>query len=311
MSKILITGGTGLVGKALTESLLKKNHEVIILTRDKDKITTTQQPKLSYAFWDVDKQQVNTEALCSADHIVHLAGANVAEKRWTKERKQEIVDSRVKSGELICNTLRNHPNNLKALVSASAIGWYGPDKTIPNPTPFREDAPHANDFLGETCYLWEQSVEQIAGMGKRLVKLRTGIVLSNDGGALKEFAKPLKFGFATVMGSGRQMISWVHIEDVINLYIQAIEDERFSGVYNAVAPAVVSNKDLIIELAKQKKGKYYSVLYAPKFALKLALGEMSIEILKSTTVSASKLIDEGFHFKYPTISAAISQLVKS
>lgn len=250
------------------------------------------------------------DAVSKADYIIHLAGAGVADKRWSKERKQEIIDSRVKSGELICKTLQQNPNNLKALVSASAIGWYGPDPKIPNPNPFTEYLPHSNDYLGTTCYQWEQSVQPIKEMGKRFVILRTGIVLSNDGGALKEFKKPLKLGVASMMGNGKQIVSWIHIDDLVNLYITAMENENYSGVYNAVAPSPVNNETLVTELANQTKGKFYTKLPVPAFALKLALGEMSVEVLKSATVSSQKVLDKYFHFKFPTIAAAMADLAK-
>lgn len=309
MPKVLITGGTGLVGKALTKKLLQKNYEVTVLTRDKSKAPAT--PGINYAEWDINKQTIDEDAVISANHIIHLAGAGVAEKRWTKERKQEIIDSRVKSGELLCNTLQKNNSNLQSFVSASAIGWYGPDPKIPNPNPFTEGLPYSNDYLGTTCHKWEQSVQPIKEMGKRLVILRTGIVLSNNGSALKEFKKPLKFGVASVMGNGKQFVSWIHIEDLVDLYITAMESEKYSGVYNAVAPAPVSNEHLITELANQTKGKFYTKMKVPTFILKAMLGEMSIEVLKSTTVSAQKALDNYFQFKYPVIAAAITDLNKN
>jgi len=149
---------------------------------------------------------------------------------------------------------------LKAFIAASAIGWYGPDLEIPNPIPFSEENPHFNDFLGTTCYQWENSLHSIEKAGIRLIKLRTGIVLSKEGGAIKEFKKPIKYGFATVMGNGNQIVSWIHIDDLARLYISAMEDVLYSGVYNAVVPALVSNANLITELARLMKGKYCSKL---------------------------------------------------
>ncbi|OJU28760.1 MAG: TIGR01777 family protein [Sphingobacteriales bacterium 41-5] len=308
MPTVLITGGTGLVGKALTKALLQKGYEVTILTRDKSKAQAL--AGIAYAEWDVEKQTIDIDAVSNAEYIIHLAGAGVADKRWSKERKQEIIDSRVKSGELICNTLQKKPNKLKVFISASAIGWYGPDPRIPNPNPFKENSPHHNDYLGTASYQWEQSVEPINNLGKRLVILRTGIVLSNDGGAFKEFKKPLKLGVASIMGSGKQIVSWIHIDDLVNLYITAMENDNYSGVYNAVAPSPVNNEHLTTELANQTKGKFYTKLHVPTFALKLALGEMSIEVLKSVTVSAQKVLDNHFHFEFPTIAAAMANLAK-
>ena len=307
MATITITGGTGMIGTALTQALLDRHHRVIILTREGEK-NKTEAEGLSYAEWDLANSKIDERAIRQADYIVHLAGANVAGKRWTKKRKQEIVDSRVKSGELIVHSLRDIPNNVKAVISASAIGWYGPDPVIPNPDPFREEAPASDDFLGRTCLAWEKSLETANALGKRLVYLRTGIVLSKEGGALQEFRRPLKFGFATILGSGKQVISWVHIDDLVRLYIAAIEKDEMTGAYNAVAPMPVSNKELVLQLARKKKGRFFVPIYVPGFALKLVLGEMSVEVLKSATVSCAKLHVEGFTFLYPSLDAALDHL---
>ena len=303
MSTILITGGTGLVGKALGLALLEKGYRVIIMSRQGTKKSET--PALSYATWNVETHTIDKEAIAKADYIIHLAGAGVADKRWTKKRKQEIIDSRVNSSKLIVDSLKAIPSKVKAVVSASAIGWYGPDPVIPNPKPFAEDAPANDDFLGTTCKLWEESIEPITQLGIRLVKLRTGIVLSKEGGALKEFLKPLKFGVAAILGSGKQIISWIHIDDLVNMYIAALENEKMNGVYNAVAPYPVSNKELTLELAKARK-KFFIPIHVPSFILKIMLGEMSIEVLKSTTVSSSKIQLSGFSFTYPGIKDALA-----
>ena len=307
MATILITGGTGLIGKALTNALLEKNYKVVILSRG----LVGEQPDTSnpsYAKWDINSQQIDKAAIGNADYIIHLAGAGVADKRWTKKRKQEILDSRVKGSELIVKALQEVPNKVKAVISASAIGWYGSDPVIPNPKPFREDDPNDNEFLGETCKLWEESLAPIKNMGKRLVKLRTGIVLSKDGGALKEFKNPLRFGVAAILGSGRQVISWIHIDDLVRLYIAAIEDQNMNGVYNAVAPGPVSNKKLTLQLARIQKGKFFIPVHVPSFVLKIVLGEMSVEVLKSATVSCDKVHYCGFVFLFPSIEAAIANL---
>jgi uncharacterized protein (TIGR01777 family) len=305
MSLVLISGGTGLIGTNITQKLVKKGYQVVILTR-KDR--TSSNPSVSFSKWDIDNQIIDEELVATADYIIHLAGANVAEKRWSKKRKKVILDSRVKSGELLCKVILKNTNRLKAFVAASAIGWYGPDPKIPNPTPFREEMPHFNDFLGTTCYQWENSLQPIENVGINLIKLRTGIVLSKEGGAIKEFKKPIKYGFATVMGNGKQMVSWIHIDDLARLYISAMEDVLYTGVYNAVAPALVNNANLITELARQMKGKYFSEIKIPGPLLKIVLGEMSIEVLKSATVSNDKLTRQGFIFQYPTLPAALEEI---
>jgi uncharacterized protein (TIGR01777 family) len=308
METILITGGTGMIGTALTKALTGMGHHVVILTRNaKDKKAT---PALSYAAWDPEKQTIEEAAVKKAGHIIHLAGANVAGKRWSEKRKKEIIDSRVKSGELIVKALKNIPNQVKTVISSSAIGYYGPDPQIPNPHPFTEENKPANDFLGTVVQQWEAAISPVTGLDKRLVILRTGIVLSKEGGAYAEFVKPLKFGIASVLGKGTQIVSWIHIDDLVRMYIDAIENENRQGIYNAVAPAPVSNRDLILEIARQRN-KIYAAGKVPGFVLKAMLGEMSVEVLKSATVSAAKMENEGFVFFFPSIQTAIRKLVAS
>lgn len=296
-----------MIGKALTHALVERNYKVIILSRNPP--GQQRAPgNISFAAWNISNQTIDTQAIQRADYIIHLSGAGIADKRWTKKRKQEIVDSRVKSGELLVKALQETPNKVKALISASAIGWYGPDPVIPNPKPFAETDPPDSSFLGDTCRRWEESTDLVSQMGKRSVKLRTGIVLSKDGGALHEFEKPLRFGIASILGNGRQVYSWIHIDDLVRLYISAIEDDNMRGVYNAVAPKPVSNKELVLELARTKKGNFFIPVYIPSFALKIALGEMSVEVLKSATVSCDKIHYSGFTFLYPSLHAALKNL---
>ena len=287
---VLITGGTGLVGKLLTKALVQKGYKVLILSRTTNGKTAS--GSVSYATWDVKKQQIDREALQSADYIIHLAGAGVVDKKWTEAYKKEIVESRTESSRLIFETLQNNPNKVKAIVNASAIGWYGADA---NPVKsFIETDKADESFLGDTCRLWEQSIEPVESLGKRLVKLRIGIVLSNDGGALPEFKKSLTFGVASILGNGKQMVSWIHIDDLCRLFIAAIENENLSGSYNAVAPNPVSNKALTITLAKVTKGNFYIPLHVPAFVLKIMMGQRSVEVLKSATVSCKKIISKIF-----------------
>lgn len=301
MATILITGGTGLIGRAMIQSFVEKNHQLIVLTR---KIPAVHYgSRVKFALWDIGKQTIDGDAIAKADYIIHLAGANVAGKRWTEKRKKEIVGSRVKSGQLLVKAIKETPNQVRAVITISGIGWYGPDQVIPNHHSFTEDLPAYNDFLGQTCKQWEESLEPVTESGLRLVKLRTGIVLSSTGGALKEFAKPLKFGIAAIMGSGKQVMSWIHIDDLVNLFLFAMENENISGVYNAVSPQPVTNKELILELADVKRGKLYVPVHIPAAVLKLILGELSIEIIKSATVSAAKIQVEGFNFQYRELQA--------
>lgn len=313
MKTVLITGGTGLLGRALTEALLQRGFRVIILTRNPEKQKPNHQ-YLNYAGWNVSSQTIDREAIATADYIIHLAGASVSERRWTTERKKEIISSRVDSGKLIVESLKTIPNKIKAVICASATGWYGPDLT-PNPylqsgegrkvAGFKETDPASTDFLGQTCKQWEAAIEPVADLDIRLVKLRIGIVLSNEGGALKEFRKPLKFGLATILGSGNQVISWIHIDDVVRLFLYMLDNENISGAFNAVSPSPVTNKELVLLLAKSERGKNFIPIHIPSIALKIGLGEMSGEVLKSFTVSAEKILQTGFVFQYPDIDKAI------
>ena len=308
--RCVLAGGSGFLGTALADELVLKGYEVIVLTRVKPGKEVTEVAGLTYALWDVAKQTIDTAAIAKSDYIIHLAGAGVAEKRWTAKRKKEIIESRTQSSALLVKALQQNSNKVKAVISASAIGWYGADPATPNTKPFAENDPADHAFLGETCQQWEASIEPVTQLGKRLVKLRTGIVLSTEGGAFKEFIKPLKFGIAAILGNGRQMISWIHIDDQCRMYLQAIEDKTMQGVYNAVSPKPVSNKELTVQLAKNNRGKFYIPVYIPSFVLKTVLGELSIEVLKSATVSAQKIREAGFVFQYPDIIAALNALKK-
>jgi uncharacterized protein (TIGR01777 family) len=306
MATVLITGGTGLVGNRLTEMLVSKGYEVIIVTR---KIPLTAQKNIQYALWNVEVGHIDSDAVKKSDYIIHLAGAGVADKRWSIKRKKEIVDSRIKSCELLVNALRTNENKIKAVISASAIGWYGPDPSL-HENGFDENDIANTDFLGETCKEWESSIQPTAFLGKRLVILRTGIVLSKYGGALKEFLTPLKFGVAAILGNGKQKISWIDIDDLCTIYINAIENNNWYGSYNAVAPSPISNKQLTLALAKKLRGKFFIPIYVPGFVLNFILGEMSIEVLKSCTVSAEKIKHAGYNFLYPTLESSLDHLLK-
>jgi uncharacterized protein (TIGR01777 family) len=308
MSTILITGGSGMVGTRLTEILIEKGHEVIILSRKP--LPANQLPRgVTHAKWDLKKKWIDPIAIAAADHIVHLAGAGVADKRWNKQRKEEILNSRADSGALIVHALQTMPNKVKTVISASGIGWYGADNHTSEKAGFTEDAPADSEFLGETCKIWEQNIQGVSALEKRLVIFRIGIVLSNTGGALVEFKKPIRLGFAAILVNGKQFISWIHIDDLCGMFIKAIDDQNMQGVYNAVAPEIVTNKTLTLALAKSMKNNFFISIHVPAFLLRWVLGEMSIEILKSAKVNSFKIQGTGFQYQYPTISKAIKQLI--
>ena len=308
MPTILITGGTGMIGKALSDLLLSKGYELIILSRNNPVKHNLNTPNIRYASWDIKKQKIDAWAIAEADGIIHLSGANIAEKRWTSRRKKEILESRTNSADLLVNALQTIPNKVKILISASAIGWYKPLLPAEGNSVRVETDPPDPGFLGRTCRQWEQHVQQAEKTGIRIVILRTGIVLNREGGAFPSFRRPIRAGIAAVLGSGKQVISWIHIEDLCRIYLSAIQDESFNGVYNAVAPMPVTNKEFTRALAKAIKGQFYLTVHVPSFILKLLLGEMSIEVLKSARVSSEKLKKTGFQFMFPGINSAVEDL---
>jgi uncharacterized protein (TIGR01777 family) len=306
MQTVLITGGTGMIGQALAKQFIANGYEVIILSRSPKRSSRLH---LSYAKWDIEKGEIDLEALAKANIIVHLAGEGVADKRWSEKRKQAIVDSRVNSGNLLVKALSENNHQLKTFISASAIGWYGPDTAASLEHGFVETDTPDNSYLGNTCQLWEQSTAAVASMGIRLVTLRIGIVFNKKGGALAEFLKPAKFALAAILGNGKQIVSWIHQADLCKMIQYAIETPAVQGVYNAVAPNPVTNKKLVITIAKYTYPIYFPS-FVPGFLLKIILGEMSIEVLKSAKVSAQKIQDAGFVFDYPNVEDAIIDLIK-
>jgi uncharacterized protein (TIGR01777 family) len=307
MQTILITGGTGMVGQSLTNVLLAKGYQVIVLTRQQKQSSRTH---FSFAQWDLNKGWIDPAAIAAADYIIHLAGEGVADKRWTAARKKAILDSRVNSSALLVKALKEHPNKVKAIVAASAIGWYGPDNEKSTASGFVETDPVDSSFLGDTCQQWEESMHPVKVLGIRLVTIRIGIVFNKMGGALAEFMKPAKLGAAAILGDGQQMVSWIHQQDLNRLMLFALETEQVAGVYNAVAPDPVNNAILTKAIASRFH-TWAIPFHVPSFILKLMLGEMSVEVLKSAKVSASKIIAAGFKFDYASMDEALDDLLIS
>lgn len=303
MKYIGITGGTGLVGRHLSKLLADDGYEMIVFTRKPDK-SRKYIKNTTYAEWDPIRKKIDTTQLAKVQAMVHLSGEGVADKRWTEQRKTDILDSRVISTTFLSEQLLKHAPNCKVLVSASAMGYYGADN---GKQPFTETAPPANDFLGRTCVKWEESSASVEPSMRRVL-LRLGIVLAKEGGAFHEFNKPMTFGIMPLLGRAEQMVSWVHIKDVARAFRFAIERIELSGAYNVVAPLPVTHSNLMHSMARAKGGLKIP-FPVPAFVLKLVLGEMSIEVLKSCTVSADKIIDRGFKFEYRDIETAVKDLL--
>ncbi|HEV7379872.1 MAG TPA: TIGR01777 family oxidoreductase [Dyadobacter sp.] len=286
--KVLITGGTGLIGKRLTELLLQKGYEVALLSRSKKEI-----PSVKVYQYDTEKGYIEDGALTNTSHLIHLAGAGVADERWTEERKKIILDSRIKPVELINQKLKEQNINLKSFVSASGSSYYGEDSGDKRNT---EKDPPNNDFLSYVTVEWEKAADIIAQTGVRTVKLRTGIVLSKDGGALEKMAQPAHFGFGAPLGSGKQWISWIHLDDLCHMYIAAIENENWQGAYNAIAPNPITNAQLTDLICKVLHRPQW-LPNVPAFALRLVFGEMANVVLGSSYLVNERIANET-DFKY-------------
>jgi uncharacterized protein (TIGR01777 family) len=298
MKNILITGGSGLVGKKITQLLERKGYAVAWLSRNPVKIN-----QKSFS-WDVDKKEIDTEAIHWADGIIHLAGEGVADKRWTNIRKKAILESRTGSTSLLFKAMENSDKKPSIFVSASAVGYYG--FNTGNET-MNESSPAGRDFLAQVVIAWENEVQKIEQLGLRTVLLRIGIVLDNKGGALVEMLKP---PVAAPLGNGKQWMSWICVDDLARMFLFAIEKEEVKGIYNAVGPKPATNEELTQKAAK-KVGKPFIGLGVPGFALKLVLGEMAQMVLGGNKVSAKKIKDAGFEFRYPSLEEALEKIYNS
>jgi hypothetical protein len=294
MDSILVTGGTGFIGTSLCKLLRDKGYTVLILSRNKvDKPNTYH--------WNLEDQYIDTEAIVRANYIIHLAGAGIADKRWSKERKRILIDSRVKSANHLFEKVKELNPNLKGFISASAVGYYG--ATTSTKIYKENDAP-GNDFVSVICKAWEKATNQFRDLNIRTVILRTGVVFSNKGGALEKLRKPIKLGVGAALGSGKQYMPWIHIDDLCNMYVEALENSEIKGIYNAVAPEHITNKSLTKIIAKKLKKPLW-LPNIPAFVLKLILGEMAVILLEGSRVSSEKITSTGFKFRYPKINDAL------
>lgn len=291
-----------MIGNELSKLLKAKGYRLHALSRSADAV-----PNYDQSFvWDVNAGIMDETALDGVTHIVHLAGAGIADAPWTDERKRIILESRVKSLELIQKALENRHVKIKALVSGSAIGWYG---AISDDKVHTEDEPSADDFMGKTCAAWEAAADKFENLSARIVKIRTGVVLAKGGGALEQMKKPFKFFVGSALGSGKQQIPWIHLQDIAQVFANALEDEAYLGAINASATASCTNCDFSKTLAKVMHRPMLPIA-VPSLVLRLALGEMSKVVLEGSSVSNQKLCSLGFSFKFTDLEKALSDLLK-
>lgn len=299
---VLITGGSGLIGNRLTELLIEKGYVVSHLSRKEDLKSGIKKYR-----WDSNTKFFDEKALKNVDYILHLAGAGIADERWTEERKKEILDSRINSTALLYDNLKKVDNNVKAVVSASAIGYYG---FAENGIVFDENDKPGTDFLANVTELWEKAVDKIAQLNIRIVKIRIGVVLSEKGGALPQMALPVKLFAGSPLGSGEQVISWIDLDDLCNLFIFAIENEKMEGAYNAVSPNPVSNKTFTQAIAKVLNRPVWPIK-VPKFLLKIAVGEMEMMISGGSNIKNKRIAEEtNFVYEFPTLEKSLKKHLK-
>jgi uncharacterized protein (TIGR01777 family) len=299
MAKIAIAGGTGLVGTELSHLLSRQGHEVVHLSRRENLQATFP----AYQ-WDLEKHWIDPKALEGTSILINLAGAGIADGRWTPERKQLIISSRVESARTLKKAIEDRPGQFQAYLSASAIGYYGDreDQLL------SEESAPGRGFLAKSTGAWEEAIQEVAETGIRTVAFRIGIVLSPLGGALEKMLQPLQFRISGYFGNGRQWYSWIHIEDLARMFAHALEQPSLEGIYNGVSPSPVTNYEFAKVLADVKGGPVL-VAPVPAFALRIVFGEMADTILSSAKVSHKSIAATGFTYNYPTLPEALEALL--
>lgn len=297
MAKILIAGGTGLVGRKLVGVLLSNNHQVSVLTRN-----TNQTFPCPLFMWDVNRQQIDEEALQGVDVLINLVGEGVANGRWTSQQKKRILDSRVKSAQLLFDTVQAMNKRPELYLGASAVGYYGVEQVK---EPLAEEAPNGRDFLADVCRDWEAAAWQFESLNMSVAIFRIGVVFAKEGGAFSKMTQTLKMGFVNALGSGQQYMPWVHINDVANAFVFAIE-KHLKGVYNLVAPESITQSQMMAQITTKKGFRLPNV---PSFVMKALLGEMSQILLTGNPIDSSKLQKEGFSFEYSSLRGALDSLL--
>lgn len=301
MTNILITGGSGSIGRALIPKLLSNGHQVAVIGRSKH-------PELDVPsfVWDLDADTMDENALRDVTHIVHLAGAGIADKPWSPSRKREIIESRVKPLQLLAKTLVKRNQRIDTIISSSAVGFYG---GITSDEIFDENANSATDFLGSTCKMWEDAVQLFKPLADREVRIRTSVVLMEDTGALPKLVTPTKYGVGAPVGSGKQWMPWIHIEDMARVYVKAVEDSKMNGAYNAAASEHANQKQMIKGIGKAINRPVF-LPPVPGFLVKAVLGDMAAVVTEGSRVSNEKLLEAGFEFRFAELQPALNDLLK-
>lgn len=294
---VLITGANGMVAKRLSE-ILGDNFSIRYLTRKKKNENEFE--------WDIINNKIDKNSLIGVNHIIHLAGAGIADKKWTSKRKEIILSSRIDSSKLILNTLKEYNIKITSFISASAIGYYGTETTEHI---YDENNKNGNDFLSAVCLKWEQIANQYTNFNitERTIIIRIGIILSKKGGVLNKIIKPIKYYLGAALGNGNQYMPWIHIDDLCNIFKYSINNESISGVYNAVSPEHITNEEFTRSVANSIKKPILSP-NIPSFLIKFIFGESSILLLKGSRVSSKKIIESGFVFKYSNLNNALKNL---
>lgn len=294
---ILITGGSGMIGRRLTAVLRADGHEVRHLSRDPGNDP--------FAFrWDVDAGYVEPAALTRVDHIVHLAGAGIADERWTRNRVRELMDSRARSIRLLHQAVAGQGARPRTLVSAAGVGYYG---AVTSDHVYTENDPAGNDTIARISDAWEAAVDTWRDTC-RVVKLRTPIVLANAG-ALPRLATLVRWGLGAPLGTGRQWIPWVHLEDLVAIYLHALNNAHMHGAYNVTADHAVTNAELMRTLALELDRPYF-IPRVPGFILRMALGERAVILLEGSRTSNARLLGTGFRFAFPDLHGALADLLQ-
>ena len=296
--KILITGGSGFLGSSLTQKLLSENIEVVHLTRDKNS-----KNDVKNYLWNWEKNEIDEKCFNGITHIIHLAGAGIAEKAWTQKRKNTIVKSRVLTARLLHSKIVSLNIDLKAFISASAVGFYGAQVSEKE---FNESDVSYEDFMGNCCKQWENAADLFIPIS-RVVKLRLGVILDKDFGALPRIARMIINRIGSPLGKGSQYMPWIHIDDAVEIFYKAIRNNEYSGVYNAVSSENITNSILTKSVGKVLNRKIW-LPNVPSFILRFLYGEMSDTILKGVKVSNKKIKNLGFKFKYNKIDEALKYI---